>query len=645
MGSNRESFLGLAALVMMATVGGEMAMGYEADGEQSMNADPCQLVEQNLTTTWNLSMLYPEPQMAWDELKRLQDVSAEMNRTFRPGFEQLTGPVLLEYIEAEKAFGRNLSLLWAYAYGNNSLNVNDPSFEKLLSEVQNLSTAHQKDTAFAEVVMKSLPEERWDQLFSQTPALEPYRAWLQADFIRFYDHRPRDEAQVARLADLENQRMRLETESEKLITNNVTVAGNITLTNGEEYLLDSESYYTLLSIDPDRENRRRAYDKRFFHLINESERMAQIYQEKSVLDDKVAEELNYSGSYAARLFDVYLTDQQVEDLNSVCKERKGVFDDYYRLRQRVLGLDALKPYDLSIQLMKDPGRKYSYSQSLDEILASFGRMDPAFGQIFIETVTGGYVDVYPNPAGGKQSGAYCQALCARNSPALILLNFKGLMDDESTIAHEMGHAINFRLMGRSVDLLYCGGPEYEMEVASTFNEELLLDRVIKSSDRETAMAFLADHIRTYENVFTFQPHITEFEHRAHRLVAENGRVSGQELNALWDEIFRDYRSDLVQWYPENDARWTYVSHIYLTNNYYTFSYALSEAITLALFKKYQEDPVSFNRNYLAYLSAGTSMTPPEKLRRYFGLEIDRRLFEDAMDVVAMRVSQLQELAG
>jgi oligoendopeptidase F len=70
---------------------------------------------------------------------------------------------------------------------------------------------------------------------------------------------------------------------------------------------------------------------------------------------------------------------------------------------------------------------------------------------------------------------------------------------------------------------------------------------------------------------------------------------------------------------------------------------LSEAITLSLFKKYKENPEEFNKNYVAYLSAGTTMTPPEKLKKYFGLEINRKLFEDAMDIVKLRVNQLEDL--
>ena len=236
-------------------------------------------------------------------------------------------------------------------------------------------------------------------------------------------------------------------------------------------------------------------------------------------------------------------------------------------------------------------------------------------------------------------------MCALNRPALIFMNYKGLIDDQRTLTHEMGHAINFYLMGSNVDYLYCTGTEYEMEIPSTFNEELFVDYALANYDRETALAVLADSINDYVNYFTFQPMITEFEDAAHSLCRQKEDVSGRELNQLWTNLSRQYRTSLVDYYAEDNAQWTYVSHIYFTNNYYTFSYALSKAITLSLFKMYKEDPQKFNGNYAAYLSAGSSMTPQEKLKKFFGIEIDRRLFEDAMEVVEKRVEQLQQLEG
>jgi oligoendopeptidase F len=597
----------------------------------------------NVTTSWDLSFLYKDKDAAKAEYRKLDNAAIEINQSFRPKFDKLTGAVLLDYINMDENFSKSLSVLSAYANAQNSLNVNDQFFQAFLSDVQNLSTNYTKATSFADVLLKSLPMKEWDRLFAEEPSLEKYRPYLEANYIRYVDHRPKNETRAAYLADLANRLMKLDTQAEKLITNNVTKSGNITLHNGENYAVNSTSYYNLLMTNLDRDDRKKCYDKRYYHLFNESGEMGAIYVNKSKLDDEYARELNFSDAYDAMMFASYLNASQIDVMNQVFKERKGDFDKYYEFRRAKMGLEQLAPYDLFLQLIKNPDQKTNYTEALKEIDESFDQMDPAFERTFVKTVSSNSVDVYPNPDHGKQSIEYAQDLCALKRPALVFLNYKGLIDDKGTIAHEMGHAIDFYLMGQSVDFLYCGGTTYEMEVPSTFNEELFVDYAVKNYDRNTAIAVLANHISDYANYFTFQTMITEFEHKAHQIVSRKGNASGEDLNALWSGLEKEYRTEKVAFYSQSEPRWNYISHIYFVDNYYTFNYALSKAITLSLFKMYKEDPKEFNRNYVAYLSAGTTMTPSEKLKKYFGLEINRKLFEDAMDIVLLRVNQLEDL--
>lgn len=596
-----------------------------------------------VTTKWNNSYLFSSREDALEKLGSLKKKSEEMNRTFRQEFERLSGPVLLNYLETEKEFSRAIDVLYIYAYTQLSKNVNDKFFISLLAESQDLITEDKKASSFATVKLTSLNKEEWEKLFSEEPGLEAYRPFLEANYMRFIEHRPVDEAQAVYLAEIENQRMKIETEALSKITNEVTMAGNITLESGEEFQVNSQSYGTLLSTDRSRENRKRCYDKRFYHLISESGSMTSLYSEKARLDDLIARELKYRDSYESSLYNFYLTKDQVEDMNTVFKERKDIFEDYNEFRRRKLGLETLRPYDLMLQLADQPGKNYTYTDALQEIQKSYSRMDSSFNEIFLKMVTGNFIDVYPDPEHGKQPGGYCYGLCALKSPALIFMNYNGIISDQKALTHELGHGINFYLMGNFTDYFYCSGQIYEMEVPSTFNEELFVDYIIENSDKETAVAVLAQHIGEYQNYFTSQPMITEFEYKAHQLYSENGKVSGAELNALWTDLSKEYRSKSIEYYTEDSAEWTYISHIYLTNNYYTFNYAISKAITLALFKQYKEKPETFNKNYIDYLSAGSTMLPEEKLKKYFGIEINRQLFEDAVDIVELRIQELNKL--
>ena len=319
--------------------------------------------------------------------------------------------------------------------------MNDQFFASLLADSQDLVTKYRKANSFATVKLTSLNKEEWDRLFSEEPKLEVYRPYFEATYMRFAEHRPMNESQAIYLADIENQRMKLETKALSEITNNVTMAGNITLENGEEFPVNSQSYNTLLSTDQNREDRKRCYEKRFYHLINESDSMASLYSEKARLDDLVARQLNYTDSYESSLYGLYLTQTQIDDMNTVFKERKGVFEDYNEFRRKKLGVETLKPYDLMLQLTDQPGKNYTYIESLQEIQKSYSGMDPIFNEIFLKTVTGNFIDVYPDPEHGKQPGGYCYGLCALKAPALIFINYNGLISDQKTLTHELGHGM------------------------------------------------------------------------------------------------------------------------------------------------------------------------------------------------------------
>ena len=626
-----------AAIFMAAPMGAQSA-------EEEVLEPASQLDASKITTSWNLSFLFENRDEATSEFDRLKLEAERINQTYRPAFEDLNGTVLLEFTEDDNNLWKSLDLLATYVYAQNRRNVNDEFFETFISDIQTLNTDYYyKATPFVEIRLKSFSIEDWEELFEQEPGLEEYRPYFENSYIRYADHLPRNETHAAFIAEIADLRMKLETQAMKEITNNVTVAGNITLTDGQEFQINASSRGKLLSTDPDRENRKRCYDKSFYHLINESDKMAALYFQKATQEDLLNRELNYSDSYDAKMFDSYLSEGQIQDMNSVFKERKGVFGEYHEFRREKMGVDRLMPYDMALQLTDDPDEIYNYTDTLTEIEASYAGMDPIFNEIFIETVTGNLIDVYPDPENGKLPGGYSWPLYPLKLSGITFLNYNGLISDKNIVTHEMGHVISYYLMGNAVDYVYCGGTNYEMEIPSTFNEELFVDYVLENYDREIAMAILDNHIADYNSYFISEPMITEFEHEAHILCDGKDKISGAELNALWTNLSKEYRDDNIGYYDEDSAGWTTISHIYFTNNFYTFSYSLSKAITLSLFKKYKEDPQDFNERYVQYLSAGTTMTPPEKLEKYFGIEINRTLFEDAMDVVEMRVSQLKEL--
>ncbi len=228
--------IALGVLLFFTVSSGRGASGEVEKSSENVNEEYTfeKLDPNKVTTKWNNSYLFGSREDALKELESLKKRSEEINKTFRPEFENLSGSVLLDYLETEKEFSRSVSILYIYAYTQLSKNVNDPFFASLLEDSQGLITEHEKANAFVPVKLTSLQKEEWDKLFSEEPKLEMYRPYLEATYMRFAEHRPMNESQAVYLADIENQRMKLETKALSEITNNVTMAGNITLENGED---------------------------------------------------------------------------------------------------------------------------------------------------------------------------------------------------------------------------------------------------------------------------------------------------------------------------------------------------------------------------------------------------------------------------
>ena len=191
----------------------ESAAFLNASNISDQNLDPSKI-----TTSWNLSFLFENKNDAKATYKDLNLRSEQINNTFRSRFDNLTGKLVLEYIQENENFSKSLSVLYAYAFAQNSLNVNDKFYESFFSSVQNLSTEHYKDTSFADIKLKSLPKSEWEKFFVQESGLNKYRPYIEANYIRYFYHRPRNESHAAYLADLSNRLMKLDTKAGKIIT-------------------------------------------------------------------------------------------------------------------------------------------------------------------------------------------------------------------------------------------------------------------------------------------------------------------------------------------------------------------------------------------------------------------------------------------
>jgi oligoendopeptidase F len=290
------------------------------------------------------------------------------------------------------------------------------------------------------------------------------------------------------------------------------------------------------------------------------------------------------------------------------------FHRYLKLRRRVMGLaDDLRYCDLYAPLVADVQLKYTPGEAQAEVLESLKPLGAAYTDVVERSFRERWIDFFPST--GKRSGAYSEGGAYDVHP-YILLNYLGQYNDVSTLTHELGHTMHSYSSNTTQPYELASYPIFVAEVASTFNEALLIDRVLKrTTNRSTRLSLLGSYLENIKATVFRQTQFAEFELRMHQSAERGEPITGEALSRLYLDVTRKYYGHadgicVVDDYVANE--WSYIPHFYL--NFYVFQYATSFTAAEALSEKVLAGDEDTRRRYLAFLGSGTSKYPIELLK-------------------------------
>jgi oligoendopeptidase F len=218
------------------------------------------------------------------------------------------------------------------------------------------------------------------------------------------------------------------------------------------------------------------------------------------------------------------------------------------------------------------------------------------------------------PTEGKRSGAYSNS--AYDVHPYMLINYNGKYADMTTVAHELGHTMQSYLSNKTQPFHLAGYPIFVAEVASTFNEALLIDHMLKTiTDPDARLSLLGNYLENAKGTVFRQTQFAEFELRIHEMAEKGEPITGEALDKAYLDIVRKYYGHdknvcIVDDYVQHE--WAFIPHFYL--NYYVFQYATSFTASAALSEKVLEGDQAATKRYLQFLSAGGSKYPIELLK-------------------------------
>ena len=383
--------------------------------------------------------------------------------------------------------------------------------------------------------------------------------------------------------------------------------------------------------------RERAYQELYRVYGNDGPILGQIYQ--TLVRDWRNEQVNmrgYKTPISARNLANDIPDEVVNTLLEVCLKNAGIFQNFFKLKARWLGMDKLRRYDVYAPVGKS-SKTYSFDASLNIVFNSFDKFQPRFGRLARRVIAEKHIDSEVRK--GKRSGAFCATVLPELTP-WVLINYQNRSEDVATLAHELGHAIHAMLSSHH-SIFTQNACLPLAETASTFGEMILLDRLLdEENDEAVRRDMLFRQVDDSYATIMRQAFFALFEKQAHDMIHQGASVS--DLSKAYFENLKAQFGDSLEIGKEFQWEWVSIPHIYHVP-FYVYAYAFGQLLVLSLYKQYKDEGESFKSRYIELLSSGGAKAPMQILEKA-GVDVHKSEFwQHGFDLIRDMITKLEAL--
>jgi oligoendopeptidase F len=581
---------------------------------------------------WNLADIYPS-ESAWRAQKEKIEKELPKLREFQ-GTLEASPKALADALEYMSHLDKELSRLYVYASMLSDQDTRLSGPQGMQQEMQQIFAKFGAEAAFIEPEILKVGKGTVEKAIAAEPRLKVF-SFLLNDIFRRAPHTLSD-AEEKLLADagpLAGSPGNIYT----ILTNADFPYPSVTLKDGTTVKVD-QAGYTELRTSPVRENRQAAMSAFFGALggfsrtigmtINSSVQRSLFYSRARKYPSDLEAALNGPNVPVS----VYM--RLVEGVN----RHLPTFHRYLRLRKKMMGItDDLHYYDLYAPLVADVNLRYTPEEAQKHIIAAMAPLGSEYTSVLQRAFKERWLDWAPTE--GKVSGAYSNGGAYDVHP-FMLLNYLGQYNDVSTVAHELGHTMQSYFSNKTQPYATASYPTFVAEVASTFNEALLVDYMLKQvKDTPTRLSLLGNYLEGIKATVFRQTQFAEFELRMHQMGEKGEPITGDALSKLYLDITKKYYGHdqkvlIVDDYIANE--WSFIPHFY--RDFYVFQYATSFTAAEALSAKVMSGDQDATKRYVTFLSSGGSKYPVELLKDA-GVDMTT---DEPLDLTIRRMNQVMD---
>lgn len=591
-------------------------------------------IEQKVEDTWCLEDMFESDDFWEEEFGRLQRMIFQYE-----DFEGTLGESadrLLEYLKFNDETNLLMERLYVYANMRYHQDMANSMYQEFAARAQKLMVEMSGASAFAEPEILEITTEKINVFFNENPELETYKRYI-SEILRGKNHTldKKTETILAKSRQMANA-----AENIFSMYNGADIKfPSITTGEGEEIEITHGNFVPLLE-SVDREVRKAAFEGVYETYGKMRNTLAATFAANLDQANFYAQVRNFSSAREMYLYGSNIPESVYDNLIETVHKNMDKMHKYVSLRKKILDVSELHMYDLYTPIAKAPDTKYSFEAAKDIVLEGLAPMGEEYIKVLEEGFDNRWIDVYENE--GKRSGAYSWG--AYGTHPYVLMNYHGTLDHVFTLAHEMGHAIHSYYSDANQPYVNAGYKIFVAEVASTCNESLLIQHLLKITEDEEEKTYLINHfLEQFKGTLYRQTMFAEFEKIAHSMVQNGEGVTADRLCEIYYNLNKKYFGDDIVIDKEIELEWARIPHFY--NPFYVYQYATGLSAAIALSKRILEEGKPAVEDYMKFLTGGSSQDPIELLK-IAGVDMtSSEPIETALELFGNLLEELQKITN
>ena len=552
--------------------------------------------------TWALEDLYPSDE-SWEQaLSALTARQAEA-AAFAGKLGE-SGETLCAFLHLVEDVDGQSELLANYAMRKADQDTRNATYQAMVGKLMGVLTAVGAAFSFATPEIMAIPEEALEDFYKAAPGLERYRRYLNNERRRkAHTLSAAEERLLAAAGEMANAP---ETVFGSFLNADMRYPDAVD-SEGKPHAL-SQSTFVPLEESGDRALRKSAYENLYNTLGGMRNTAAGLLDAQNKQQKFFATARKYGSAREAAMDRTNVPVSVYDNLIEAVHRNMDKMHRYVRLRKKLLGVDELHFYDVYTPLLKDEPAKIPFAQAKQTVYDALYPLGDGYRAILKEGFENRWIDVYENQ--GKRGGAYSAGTKVH---PFVLLNYSGSLDSQFTLAHEMGHALHSYLSNKHQNQIDSDYVIFVAEVASTCNEALLMEYLLKKTTDKKERVFLINHfLDQFKGTIYRQTMFAEFEKFMGAAVDAGQTLTADMLCAEYARLCKLYYGEDMVVDDQIAMEWARIPHFYY--NYYVFQYATGYSAAIALSRRILREGESAVKDYLGFLSGGCSKSPIDLLK-------------------------------